>query len=154
MLEVEIGGLDKQEERQWNHFLQHSNDQFEVGSARLKLLGHSSADLEEDIGDVARPVVRLRRHVELQRPLERDHRRLGGVDGVLDRLARPLGRLAKRFAVIQTLTDDDHIQRFTDVTVRPSQIDLVYYAGNMEPHKRNYHLDTSNTLKSNYLLLS
>lgn len=93
-----------------------------IGEFLLDLL----SDLENDLGGVdPRPVVRVGVNVEAKGAVEGTHGSLRGIDGLVNGLASPLRRLAQGVTVVETVTDKNCVQRFTDIAVVLLQVDRL-----------------------------
>ena len=106
LVDVVVGDVDEKNDRQRDELVEDEDDQLEVGRVGQEVVAHLLADLEDEFeGVLAGVVVRLRGDVELEGRLESLHGVLGGVDGLLDGLSGPVGRLAEGAAVVQTVAD-------------------------------------------------
>jgi len=87
---MRVGGVQQQDDTERRQLLEHVDDAVEVSRVPGELVLDATPDLEHEPRRVdSCVVVRLGGHVELQRGAQIVHRRLRGVDGVLDRLAGP-----------------------------------------------------------------
>ena len=129
VLEVQIGGGNEEEQGHGDQLLQEVDHYLEYVCPVGELLLHLVTNFEHELRSFRpRFVVRFWVDVELEGASQGLHGRLCGVDGVVDRLAGPLRRLAQRIAVVQVLANEDGVQWLADIRAVTPQPDVVIRA--------------------------